>query len=201
MCSCDSNADCSGTGLGALCWGHGCGCTDDSHCKHPPWTICTGSPGSPGKCVRPCTTNADCQTFGELKTCNVANGRCVQCFSEKDCHYIPYCHVATGYCTSCLTDGHCSAARFERTCHTPGGCVECLTDQQCTAASLGTTCTGNICTCTSDKDCAKQKVGRRCDATRQACSCKTDADCPAGTTCSESYLTIPICGKPAAKGT
>lgn len=77
LCVCKVEADCQGQTTGTKCLKVGnymmCACNTDADCPAI-YTICEGTVIK--KCVKPCTSNADCQKGGFTGTCDTKTGKC-----------------------------------------------------------------------------------------------------------------------------
>ncbi len=165
---------CQTCGTQDSCAGTSCNCCPGGlKCASP-------VPGASPTCVE-CTADADC---ADGKTCDIANGRCVEKVAE--CNTSERCGEQCVKCPSnrpfCL-DGQV--------------CVECRSDLEC---GDGKFClSGECASCTTDKRC-----GSRCEActadapfcltdgTAQGSSCAgclQDADCGPGGTCDPTTRT------------
>jgi Cys-rich repeat protein len=119
-----------------------------------------------------CTGDGDCAA--PTRFCDVADGRCVTCLSDKHCptgqscsatdHSCkfacqtsgdcadpqPYCDTAHKECVACLSDTNC-ATGAKKTCDPKSRtCVECLNNDDCSCLLLGQApcCTAaNRCVC------------------------------------------------------
>lgn len=77
MCVCKVEADCKGHSTGEKCLQVGnfkmCTCNTDADCPAT-YTICDGTVIK--RCVKPCTSNADCKKGGFTGTCDTKTGKC-----------------------------------------------------------------------------------------------------------------------------
>jgi len=77
MCVCKVAADCADRTTGKLCEKVGnyfmCTCQSDADCPAP-YTICEGTLIK--RCVKPCTSNADCVKGGFTGFCDTQTGKC-----------------------------------------------------------------------------------------------------------------------------
>lgn len=179
---CNQNADCE---RGKSCSNHQCvTCTTDESCAGnscnccPSGTQCAApTPGASPSCVE-CTNDTQC---ADGKTCDTANGRCVDSVAEcntsdrcgPDCVKCPtdrpLC-LDGQVCVQCRNDLECGAGQF---CLS-GECSSCTTDRHC-----GTRCTA----CGGIGDDRKDTPFCLTDGTPAGSSCvgcRTDADCGGG---------------------
>jgi hypothetical protein len=77
LCVCKVTTDCAASTTGTKCLQVGnfktCTCETDADCLVP-HSICEGSLVK--RCVKPCTTNADCKRGGVTGSCDTSTGKC-----------------------------------------------------------------------------------------------------------------------------
>lgn len=77
LCVCKVDTDCATRTTGTKCLQVGnfktCTCETDADCLAP-YTLCEGSLVK--RCVKPCTTNADCKRGGLTGSCDTSTGKC-----------------------------------------------------------------------------------------------------------------------------
>ena len=118
-CTCAKDADCTGNPNGNKCdldpQVTACHCTVDADCTVTPYTKCDALGGYSGWCVKPCTSDTDCQTMAGRPFCN-ASGLCAQCKVDGDCKSpgAPFC-TKIG-CMDCKVDGDCANAIYGSHC-------------------------------------------------------------------------------------
>ncbi|MFZ5891349.1 MAG: hypothetical protein ACOY0T_09885 [Myxococcota bacterium] len=116
--------------------------------------------GAPGATRPRCATNADCATYSSTKTCDIADGHCVECLPSAD-----------STVSSCGPGLYCDVNRCAVGCASNADCPDGL---MCDPASHQ--CQG----CTLDTDCPP---GTACKAPNCVPNCADNTGCPTGFTC------------------
>lgn len=158
------------------------GCTADSEC---PFSTLHCDPTS-RTCVA-CWNDSHCGS-GDLRRCDVALHRCVECGVSSDCEYnevcdpatkrcrskctdastcpstMPVCDTTLSYCT-CTTSETCESSSRRRCSPTTRTCVECLTDIDCLLDDEKHCFEGYCVHCTTDAQCSP----KRCEPVTHQC--------------------------------
>lgn len=142
--SCDSDRDCSASGLVCdLDEGICVACVRDADC--PTSEVCIAN-----ECAAPtaCTSSTMCPGL----VCDLDRGICVECVGDADCDGAEIC-LSSRCERACDDDADCAG----RMCDSVSGvCVECLSDAHCVAPEIcdpsSRTCV-ELCTCATDADC------------------------------------------------
>ncbi len=177
--TCASNDSCAGNSCNC--------CPSGTQCAAP-------TPGTLPSCVE-CTNDSQC---ADGKTCDIANGRCVDAIPE--CNTSDRCGAECVKCPTdrplCLDGQVCVQCRNDLECGTgqfciSGECASCITDRHCGARCSA--CPGEAPFCLSDGTSA----GSSCVA------CRNDADCGSGQCDTTTHTCAPTdgCEVSCAEGT
>ena len=189
LCLCAADTDCKGKTHGARCDSklQICSCSSDADCPSP--GKCTGEMYGAKVCKNECYADTDC-TDDALPICDVSNGKCVGCTTDKDCAagtlYGNKCiKGATRTACGCSSDAHCVGNRYGSTCSATGRC-SCTNDAsckktpytKCSPVSKGSYALQCHKPCKSNADCG---ANLSCHTASGKCTeCTTDKDCVNG---------------------
>jgi len=144
----------------------------NTDCKDPGKPICDAN-----VCTAGCKVDGDCPYLNQV--CNVATGKCAECFSSTDCKdpLLAHCFLQSNICVQCLGNADCTTMPGQPFCDMElNVCQECVTDANCSDPGKPY-CYYAACKakCTSTADCLSPD---KCDVPTGRCGeCFTQADC------------------------